>query len=68
MAKVIKIGGEEESEVVEKETEVVEAKDPIPDEEPPMIELDDFHIKQKFVKKVYYSITVSYTHLRAHET
>ena len=34
MAKVIKIGGEEESEVVEKETEVVEAKDPIPDEEP----------------------------------
>ena len=56
MAKVIKIGGEEESEVVEKETEVVEAKDPIPDEEPPMIELDEFHIKQKFVKKVYYSI------------
>ena len=50
MVKVVKIGEEEEPEIVE---EVV-TKDPIPDEEPSMTELDEFHIKQKFVKKVYY--------------
>ena len=52
MVKVVKIGEEEDPEIVE---EVV-TKDPIPDEEPSMTELDEFHIKQKFVKKVYYSI------------
>ncbi|MED6305806.1 MAG: hypothetical protein VX898_02610 [Candidatus Thermoplasmatota archaeon] len=50
MVKVIKIGEEDE------EIKVVEETTPIPDEEPITTELDDYKIKQKFVKKVYYAL------------
>ena len=68
MAKVIKIGGEEEPEVTENEltqvpapveepvAENVTTQEPVIDEEPITTELDDYKIKQKFVKKIYYSI------------
>ncbi len=53
MAKVIEIGEEEvEPEVVEE----VKIHAPIPDEEPVTTKLDDYEIRQKFVKRVYYSI------------
>ena len=52
MVKVIKIGEEDE------ETKVVEnvTKEPAIDEEPASTELDGYKIKQKFVKKVYYTL------------
>ena len=52
MVKVIKIGEEYD------ETKVIEKTIPIPDEEPITTELDDYMIKQKFVKKVYYTLIV----------
>ena len=46
MVKVIKIGEEDEETT------------PIPDEELITTELDDYKIKQKFVKKVYYTLII----------
>ena len=69
MVKVIKIGGEEEPEVAENElpqvsdsveepevaeNEPTQVQSPI--EEPDKTELDDYKIRQKFVKRIYYSI------------
>ena len=69
MVKVIKIGGEEEPEVAE--NDLPQVSDPIeepevaeneptqvqsPIEEPDKTELDDYKIRQKFVKRIYYSI------------
>jgi hypothetical protein len=53
MVKVIKVGEED------KETKVAEnvtIQEPVIDEEPATTELDGYKIKQKFVKRVYYSI------------
>jgi len=52
MVKVIKIGEEDEETKV---AEDVTTQKPVIDEEPITTELD-YKIKQKFVKKVYYSI------------
>ena len=53
MVKVIKIGEEDEETKV---AENVTPQDPVIDEEPVTTELDDYKIKQKFVKKVYYTL------------
>ena len=53
MVKVIKIGEEdEETDFAENVTK----QEPVIDEEPVTTELDDYKIKQKFVKKVYYTL------------
>jgi len=67
MVKVVKIGEEEELEVAENELTQVPApvEEPVADdvpqvpayvEEPATSELEDYKIKQKFVKKVYYTL------------
>ena len=53
MVKVIKIGEEDEETKV---AENVTTQEPVIDEEPVTTELDDYKIKQKFVKKVYYTL------------
>ena len=53
MVKVIKIGEEDEETKV---AENVTIQEPVIDEEPATTELDGYKIKQKFVKRVYYSI------------
>ena len=53
MVKVIKIGEEDEE---TKGAENVTTQEPVIDEEPATTELDGYKIKQKFVKRVYYSI------------
>ena len=53
MVKVIKIGEEDEETKV---AENVTTQESVIDEEPATTELDGYKIKQKFVKRVYYSI------------
>ena len=53
MVKVIKIGEEDEETKV---AENVMTQEPVIDEEPATTELDRYKIKQKFVKKVYYTL------------
>ena len=53
MVKVIKIGEEDEETKV---AENVTTQELVIDEEPVTTELDDYKIKQKFVKKVYYTL------------
>ena len=53
MVKVIKIGEEDEETKV---AENVTSQEPVIDEEPATTELDGYKIKQKFVKKVYYTL------------
>ena len=53
MVKVIKIGGEDEETKV---AENITSQDIVIDEELITTELDDYKIKQKFVKKVYYTL------------
>ena len=51
MVKVIKVGEEDEETKV---AENITTQEPVIDEEPATTELDEYKIKQKFVKKVYY--------------
>ena len=53
MVKVIKIGEEDEETKV---AENITTQEPVIDEEPATTELDGYKIKQKFVKKVYYTL------------
>tara|TARA_B100000315_G_scaffold139782_1_gene128847 strand:- start:368 stop:577 length:210 start_codon:yes stop_codon:yes gene_type:complete len=53
MVKVIKIGEEDEETKV---AENVTTQEPVIDEESATTELDGYKIKQKFVKKVYYTL------------
>ncbi|MDP6592533.1 MAG: hypothetical protein QGH48_05465, partial [Candidatus Poseidoniia archaeon] len=53
MVKVIKFGEEDEETKV---AENVTSQEPVIDEEPATTELDGYKIKQKFVKKVYYTL------------